>query len=102
MRENEIERYLTEKVKCRGGKCWKWVSPGRAGVPDRIILFPQGVVAFVETKAPGKRERALQEYVQRILREMGFTVYSSVDSKTKVDELLADMEERTGVMRNGV
>ena len=48
MREHEIERKLVDAVKAKGGICWKFVSPGTAGVPDRIILMPNGRIAFVE------------------------------------------------------
>lgn len=56
----------------------KFTSPGCAGVPDRIILLPGGTMAFVELKAPGKKERPLQYFVQNQLRDMGFKVFSSV------------------------
>lgn len=88
MRESEIERYLKKQVETNGGKCWKWVSPGRRGVPDRIVIMPGGVVAFVELKAPGKKERPDQEHVQKILRDLGCHVYSAVDSREKVDKLV--------------
>lgn len=91
MRESEIERYLKKQVVANGGKCWKWVSPGRRGVPDRIVIMPGGVVAFVELKAPGKTERPDQVRVQKILRDLGCQVYSSVDSKVKVDLIIAAM-----------
>lgn len=91
MRESEIEGYLRKQVEKNGGKCWKWVSPGRLGVPDRIVLMPYGTIAFVETKAPGKTERASQKLVQRILRKLGFTVFSSVDTKEKVDLALVSI-----------
>jgi hypothetical protein len=45
------------------------------GVPDRIILMPNGKIAFAELKAPGKKPRAIQ--VKRInqIRQLGFKVY---------------------------
>lgn len=91
MRESEIERYLKKQVEANGGKCWKWVSPGRRGVPDRIVIMPGGVVAFVELKAPGKTERPDQVRVQKILRDLGCLVYSSVDSKEAVDMIINTM-----------
>ena len=86
MRESDVERYLRKQVEANGGKCWKWVSPGRRGVPDRIVIMPGGVVAFVELKAPGKTERADQVHVQKMLRDLGCRIYSSVDSEEKVDK----------------
>lgn len=60
MREKEIEQALVRAVRLRGGLCPKWTSPGMDGVPDRIVLLPRGKMAFVETKAPGRKLRPLQ------------------------------------------
>ena len=57
MRENAVERTLRNEIKRQGGWCLKFVSPGTAGVPDRICLLPGRVIAFVELKAPGKAVR---------------------------------------------
>lgn len=53
----------------------KFVSPGLAGVPDRLLLLPGGKCAFVELKAPGKRLRPLQEKRKRQLEALGFRVF---------------------------
>ena len=42
MRESSIESYLVRKVKEHGGLCYKFVSPGNPGVPDRIIITRNG------------------------------------------------------------
>ena len=89
MKEKEIEKRLTSGVKNLGGKAYKWVSPGNNGVPDRIVLAPGGRVAFVETKAPGKTDRASQRYVQDQLAGLGFPVFRSVDSYDKVESVAA-------------
>lgn len=75
MREREIEQKLIDAVKAQGGVCWKFVSPGMAGVPDRIILMPMGRIAFVEVKAPGESPRKLQLARHRLLRRLGFKTY---------------------------
>lgn len=104
MREAVIENYLKDKVRACGGQCWKWVSPGRRGVPDRIVLMPNGLVAFVETKAPRMVERPDQEYVQAKMRALGCLVFSSVDSKARVDEVVAQLVaiHTRGVKADGV
>ena len=61
MREKDIERVLVDEVKKLGGRAYKWVSPGNAGVPDRIVIFPGQVPVFVELKADGGTLTALQE-----------------------------------------
>lgn len=93
MREREIEVYLRDRVKAEGGKAYKFVSPGNAGVPDRLVLLPGSLIAFVELKAPGKRSTPLQIVQQRRLRALGFQVYADVDSEDKVDALIEDVLE---------
>lgn len=88
MRESQIEKYLCRCVQAAGGYCWKWTSPGRRGVPDRIVLMPGGVVAFVELKATGQTERPDQRRVQGLLRGLGCTVFSSVQTTEQVDALV--------------
>lgn len=87
MRESKIENKLKIKIENIGGKCLKFVSPGTAGVPDRICLFPGGRVLFVETKAPGKKPRPLQEKRHRELRQLGFKVLV-IDTEDKIEEML--------------
>ena len=81
MRERQIEQKLSLMVKKRGGICPKWVSPGFDGVPDRIVLLPEGRIAFVEVKAPGKKPRPLQLARHALLRRLGFQVYVLDDEK---------------------
>lgn len=88
MLERDLEKKLREEIRKAGGECLKWVSPGYTGVPDRIVLAKGGRICFVEMKAPGKRERPRQRIVQQHLREMGFTVFSSVDSADRIREVV--------------
>ena len=75
MREKEIKKKLALEAKKRGGLAVKFVSPGFDGMPDRILLMPEGRIAFVEVKAPGKRSRPLQMARHKLLRELGFSVF---------------------------
>ena len=101
MSEKDIERKLKAKAEARGWLCLKFESPGFTGVPDRIILIPGGAVVFVELKAPGKKERPRQRYVQDQFRSFGFTVVSSVDSNEAIDWVLqiCEIEERQARVR---
>lgn len=91
MKESEIEKHLREQVKAAGGRAYKFVSPGNNGVPDRIVLLPGGVLAFVELKAPGKKPTDLQLAQQNKIAKLGFKVYV-MDSKEKVDEFIKGIE----------
>lgn len=61
MRERDVEQALTRAVQAHGGLCWKFTSPALAGVPDRIVILPQGHVGFIEVKAPGQHPRPIQQ-----------------------------------------
>ncbi|MBB6622048.1 VRR-NUC domain-containing protein [Clostridium gasigenes] len=87
MNENIIEQRLKKEIEKIGGKALKFVSPGVAGVPDRIVLMPGGIIIFVELKAPGKKLRAMQEYRAKELRQLGFRV-ECIDSLDKIKELV--------------
>jgi VRR-NUC domain. len=91
MRENVIERALFREAKKMGCMAVKFVSPGLAGVPDRILLLPHGRCVFVEVKAPGKKPRPQQEKRIRQLRELGFLVYV-IDSLEQVGEVLDEIQ----------
>ena len=71
--ESEIEAKLRRRVKQTGGLCLKWVCPGWAGVPDRIILLSMGRIFFVELKRPKGGEVAKrQEWWANKLCSLGF------------------------------
>ena len=96
MLEKEVEQYLCKKVKNElQGLALKFVSPGFNGVPDRLVLVPKGRVYFVETKAPGKKLRKLQEWVGGLMKGLGFAVLR-LDTKDKVDAFIWE------VMSNGI
>lgn len=81
MREKAIEHDLVMEVRRVGGLALKFVSPGFAGVPDRLVLLQGGKMGFVEVKAPGKHPRPLQDARHRLLRRLGFKVYVLHDAE---------------------
>ncbi len=90
MNEKIIEQKLRDEVKRRGGLALKFVSPGFSGVPDRLVLMPDGNVGFVEVKTPGKAPRAIQISVHKRLRRLGYKVFvlDNIESITRIiDEI---------------
>ncbi len=94
MREKEVEKKLVKAVKSEGGVCWKFTSPETAGVPDRIVLMPEGRIAFVEVKAPGEKPRKLQLSRHRLLRRLGFKVYV-LDALEDIEKIISEMKNET-------
>ena len=90
MRESKVEEKLRIEAKRRGGGAVKFVSPGLDGVPDRLVLFPGGRLAFVEVKAPGKKPRALQTSRHALLRRLGFRVYV-LDNEEQIGGILDEI-----------
>jgi len=91
MKESTIEKRLREAIEKRGGKAFKFTSPGNIGVPDRIVLLA-GQVRFVELKKPGLELRAIQKYRKRQFEKLGFQV-AVIDSIEKVEEFLNELKD---------
>ncbi len=91
MLEKTTERKLTVAVKKAGGIAVKFVSPSFDGMPDRLVLLPDGLIAFVELKAPGKRPRPLQKARHRLLRSLGFKVYV-IDKPEQIGGMLDELQ----------
>ncbi len=90
MREKQIENKLATEAKKLGGIAVKFVSPSFDGMPDRLVLIPDGHIAFVELKAPGKKPRPLQLSRYRLLRSLGFRVYV-IDSVEQIGGMLDEV-----------
>lgn len=90
MRERQIEIKLRDEVKARGGLALKFVSPGTAGVPDRIVLIPDGRLYFVELKAPGKIMSPKQLKMAAVLERLGHKV-RVIDSIEQVKEFMDEI-----------
>lgn len=91
MREKEVEAALVKAAKKRNGVALKFVSPGLSGVPDRLVLLPDGKIGFIELKSPGKKMRLLQEKRKSQLERLGFLVFC-LDSKEKVEVMLDEIQ----------
>lgn len=90
--EKSIENVLRQAVEAEGGVCLKWVCPGHRGVPDRMILFPGGIIAFVELKRPGAKVKAggLQEWWREKIQSFGFPCYE-ISDKYQAQTLAKDL-----------
>jgi hypothetical protein len=93
--ERDLERRFKREVERRGAQAIKLTSPGRRGMPDRLVIIPGGRVVFVELKAPGGRLTPLQRRRADDLRAQGFTVYC-VNSLAAIAALLSEVFPEEG------
>ena len=70
MLESDIEAKFRRAVIKAGGLCYKWVSPGQTGVPDRLVII-DGKVWGVELKTETGRLSPVQHVQLQRLREHG-------------------------------
>ncbi|NRN27877.1 VRR-NUC domain-containing protein [Photorhabdus heterorhabditis] len=80
IRESRIEKHLVKAVQQMGGIAYKFASPGRRSVPDRLVILPGGRIIFVECKSPGQPPRPDQLREHEKLRALGCEVFV-LDSK---------------------
>lgn len=91
MKESQIEAKLVRMVRDRGGLCYKFVSPGNPGVPDRIVITPDGRSVYVELKTEVGRLAAIQQWRQREMQKRGLDVRvlkGSPEVKAFVEEVM--------------
>lgn len=102
MKESQVEQFLRGRIRAAGGLCWKFVSPGNAGVPDRIVILPGGRVYFVELKTKEGRLSEFQKYQQHELDRLGAdvrTLYGMEDVRAFLAETLPGCIEARRVQR---
>ena len=90
MQESSLEKRLRLEVKKYGGKAFKFVSPGKNGMPDRIVLLPGGRAIFVEMKQLGKSLEPLQGKRRDELSQLGFQVFK-IDSKEDIKKFIQEV-----------
>ncbi len=88
--ESSVERYLAERIKQLGGMTRKFVSPGHAGVADRICFLPDGKIFFVEIKMDDGVETSMQQRERRRMLDFGQNAVI-VYGKSGVDSWLGSM-----------
>ncbi len=75
MLEKQIEQAVCTYAKSKGFLAYKFTSPARRSVPDRLFLGPNGVCFFIEFKARGNLPTSAQEREIFRIRRMGHRVY---------------------------
>lgn len=91
--EKAIEAYLGQLTREAGGLSLKYSNGNTTGYPDRLLLFPGGVAAWVEVKSRGKHPTRLQAVRIDQLRRLGFRAWVC-DSREKAEAIITEMTKK--------
>lgn len=72
--EQAIEKHLCRRVREIGGLCVKLT--GTNGIPDRLVILPNGRNIYIELKAPDGRLSPIQLATHKRLRKLNQEVYT--------------------------
>lgn len=90
MRESKIEQAFCKYAKKQGCIPYKFSSPARRGVPDRLVMCPDGVSFFVEFKNEQGSLSVMQIREIKKLTDLGHRVY--VCDRSGQAEAILDLE----------
>lgn len=88
MLEKKIERVVCDYARSYGILAFKFTSPARAAVPDRLFISPAGRMWFCEFKREGEKPTIPQEREHTLLRQHKVSVFvvdNVEDGKTMID-----------------
>lgn len=88
MRESEVEAHLVRVAVHCGGMVRKLGWIGRVGAPDRVVFMPNGLLFWIELKAPKKTAESHQLREHERLRAYGQFVVV-LDTVKKIDDYFA-------------
>lgn len=75
MLEKVIEGKVCDYAKSKGVLAYKFTSPARHAVPDRLFIAPDGTMWFCEFKRAGQKPTPAQEREHTRLRQQKVNVF---------------------------
>ena len=94
MLEAQIEKTVSEYARGKGFLAYKFTSPNRAAVPDKLFILPSGHMFFCEFKRTGQKPTVPQEREHARLRQQNVQVYVVDDiqqGKDIIDSMCAGL-----------
>ena len=92
MLEKDIEKKVCDYAKTQGWLAYKFTSPSRRNVPDRLLFTPQGMPVMIEFKAEGKLPSEGQVREMKRLNACNVSTYvvdNVPDGKQLIDDISA-------------
>tara|TARA_R110000851_G_scaffold141057_2_gene278642 strand:+ start:5561 stop:5848 length:288 start_codon:yes stop_codon:yes gene_type:complete len=91
--EKLLETKLKNGTEKMGGWCIKMLSTHLTGLPDRVCLFPGGIIFFAEIKTTKKKAKKIQILVHHKIRKLGFDVHL-IDTSTQINQILENVKRK--------
>lgn len=89
-KEIKVEESGRDAARALGGTAYKFSSPARASVPDRLVALPGRAMFFIEYKRWGEKPTEAQAREGRRLIRMGQYVYY-IDCKPVSDFVIEEV-----------
>lgn len=91
--EKDIEKAVVVFARSLGCLAYKFTSPMRMSVPDRLFITPKGTVFFIEFKRLGLKPTPAQYVEIDKIRQHGVLVFvcDSVESGKRMVEEMVDL-----------
>lgn len=96
MLEKQIEAKVCDYAKAKGVLAYKFTSPARAAVPDRMFIY-KGRMFFIEFKREGQKATPAQEREHNRLRQHQINVFvvdNVEQGKSTINLMLQMIEAR--------
>ena len=93
MLEKQIEAKVCEYARSKGVLAYKFTSPARAAVPDRLLIAPDGRVWFCEFKRTGQKPTPAQDREHAKLRVQKVNVFvidNVIEGKAMIDVMVME------------
>ena len=91
MLEKQIEADVCAYARNKGVLAYKFTSPARAAVPDRLFIGPDGHVWFCEFKREGQKPTSAQDREHTRLRQQKVNVFvidNVIEGKLMIDVMV--------------
>jgi hypothetical protein len=86
--EKDIEAKICDYARSKNVLAYKFTSPARAAVPDRLFIAPDGRIWFCEFKREGAKPTAAQDREHTRLRQSKVNVFvidNVIEGKNMID-----------------
>jgi hypothetical protein len=93
MLEKQIEQKVCDYAKTQNVLVYKFTSPSRMAVPDRMFVRPDGVIFFIEFKRAGQTPTPAQEREHTRLRghKVNVFVVDNVENGMMVIDMMVGL-----------